>query len=266
MIRRSKYSLSKAKLAGSIGKNTTIVSSDADFILFVGIKKCPDSESLDKLLCDILDDFKRVLENFGIQYPIEDVDKKKYSLTFNVRNIKFDLLPAIDFVGNVANLKQQQQATLDVMKSNLSRYVYRFSSSLAFLTVDFMKRQSGFAHEMSRFAKIWYKSACIDEHVSGANYAMELVAVFVVQQMTTNSRRDAVCNFLKAIINFDRIDIVFADEYRHLKGHAPSSTEPLPRVLDPSNPYNNLGRSFTRKPHVIAALIVHAHNTMKNLQ
>lgn len=267
--RRSRYGISKAKIAGSIGKHTTIVSSDVDLIVFLHLKEEHqnlDSKGLDVLLSNVIDDFEAVLRNYNIQHPIKDIATNIYSLTFTVRNIKFDLLPAIDFIGNQEDVLQQQQMTLDTMTRNLDRYVYRFSSSLAYSTVEFMKKQSSFAHDMARLAKFWYKSACIDQHISGANYFMELVAVFVVNQMTTYKHCDAFRNFLKQMTNFERINIVFADEYRQLIGHRPAENESLPRMIDPSNPYNNLGKFFAREPRVIAALKGHAQNTLQNLQ
>lgn len=220
---------------------------------------------MDEALSNALVNFEEVLSTFNILYPIKEIDSTNYSLKFRVRNIKFDLLPAIDFVGNQDNPELQQQLTLDVMVQNLQRNVYRFSSSLAFATVNFMEKQSAFAHDMARLAKFWYKSACIDVHVSGSSYLMELVAIFVVNQMQTQTHRDAFRNFLYQMRNFERINIVF-DEYGHLNGHRPSNNVPLPCVIDPSNPYNNLGKHFANKPHVMATLKVHAQNTLQNLE
>lgn len=273
--RCKKFRLSKTKIAGSIGKSTTIASSDVDSIIFLHVnvkQQGLDDEKLDAFLFNALEDFKKVLTSYNIRYAIENVSQTVFSLKFTVRNIKFDLLPAIDFVGNGKGISDrassQQQLTLDVMKQNLKRNVYRFSSSLSFVTVNFMKKQTPFAHGMARLAKIWYKSACIVDHVSGASYFMELVAVFVVNQiqMANQNYRDAFCSILNQMINFERINIVFADEYRHLIGHRPDNNEPLPRIIDPSNPYNNLGKHFVKKPNVIAAVKVHAQKTLQNLQ
>lgn len=238
-----------------------------DLIVFLWLPQPDlDSKGVDALLSDALDDFEEVLRNYNFHYPIKDIAKTVCSLKFTVRNIKFDLLPAIDFIGNRDDPQLQQQLTLDAMVPNLSRYVYRFSSSLAFSTVDFMKKQSAFAHEMARLAKFWYKSACIEKHVSGASYFMELVAVHVVKQMTNHKHREAFQKFLQEMKNFERINIVFAEEFRHLKGHRMPSNESLPRVMDPSNPYNNLGNHFAGKIDVVAALKKHAQKTLENLQ
>lgn len=235
------------------------------FVLNSVDRRVLDSNGLDVLLSQVLHDLANVLRNYNFQYPIKDIDLNKYSLKFSIRNIKFDLLAAIDFVGNEDNPGKQQQLTLDVIAQDLPKNIYRFSSSLAFATVDFMKKQSSFANEMARLAKFWYKSACIDVHVSGSSYFMELVAIYVVNQMHTHSHRDAFRNFLNQMINFERINIVF-DEYGHLTGHRPSNNVPLPCVIDPSNPYNNLGKHFKRMPNVMATLKVHAQHTLQNLQ
>lgn len=263
----SRYKLSSTKIAGSIGKKTTIVSSDVDMIIFLppDVNGPLNSHNLDKFLSDVLEDFEWVLRNYNILFPIKDIRHTAYSLNFNVRNFQFDLLPAIDFMGNSSNLLLQQQMTLDIMPENLRSNVYRFSPSLAFSTVDFMKKQSSFAHDMARLAKFWYKSASIATHVSGASYFMELVAVHVVHKMSSNKHSDAFVNFLQQIINFENIDIVFLDEYRLLNGHRPTDVM-LPRLMDPVNPYNNLGRHFTTKSQVIPALKAHARNTYQNLR
>lgn len=241
--KRCDYRLSKNKIAGSIGKSTTIVSSDVDLIVFLWISRPDlDSKEIDVLLSEALDDFEVVLRRFNIQYPIKDITKTVCSLKFTVRNIKFDLLPAIDFIGNQDDPKLQQQLTLDAMMPNLSRYVYRFSSSLAFSTVAFIEKQSAFAHDMARLAKFWYKSACIEKHVSGASYFMEMVTVHVVNQMTSFKHSEAFHIFLLQMMNFDHINIMFAKEFRDLDGHRPNANEQLPRVMDPSNPWQAFRR------------------------
>lgn len=267
---RSRYGIPKTKIAGSIGKVTTILSSDVDLVIFINKSHLP---GLDFDL--VLKEFEDLLRNWS-RYAVKNVRRTQYSVQFTVNNYDFDLLPAIDFVheANIGPEQQivlQQQRTLDKMKEDLHRNVYRYSSSLSFSTVNFMKKQPLCVHEMVRLAKFWYKSACVDEYVSGAKYVMELIATKVCHAVSTSFGTDvpyvtAFQKFLEDIVYFDSLDIIFEDEYRSLNEHKPRQNRVKPSVLDPANPYNNLAEAFISKPKAVKALKMHAERTLANIR
>lgn len=261
------------KIAGSIGKATTIISSDVEIIVFVNKVHLPHFEN-------VLAEFEGLLRNWR-RYVVKIMRRTQYSIQFTVNNYDFELLPAIDFVdetniGADRQLVLQQQRTLNIMKEDLHRNVYRYSSSLTFSTDNFMKKQSPFAHDMARLAKFWYKSACVEEYVSGAEYVMELIAFKAsggINQI--DLWRGLQCEkwhmltfqkFLEDVQHFDSLDIIFKEEYRSLYGHKPCRNRAKPSVLDPANPYNNLAEAFMDKPKVIKALKMHAERTLHNIR
>lgn len=65
-----------------------------------------------------------------------------------------------------------------------------------------MKKQESLALDMARLAEFWYKSACINDNMNGAKYAMEL-AIKASQEVARcngkNLHLDAFLKFLEEI-------------------------------------------------------------------
>lgn len=259
---RSQYKISKTKMAGSYGKKTSIISSDIDIVIFIK-DVCPPFEH-------VIREFETILK--GIDW-ITHVESTKYSLQFKAKNYEFDLLPASDLVPNQNigahnRVQLQQRRVLKEMKKKSTRNAY--SSSLAFSTVDFMKRQSSFAKEIVRIAKFWYKSACITESISGAKYAMELIAVDAANHVENQGNSSlsyyaAFSRFLETVQDFDNMDIVFDYTFDKIsRKHWPAEEVDFVRLIDPANPYNNLANNFS--DDVIEVLRDHASETLSRLQ
>lgn len=265
---KSRFAITKSKTAGSIGKSTTIISSDVDVVIFVNDKQPPFD--------DVLIEFEGILRNATrneLKSAVTDIRRNQCSLQFKVDHYDFDLLPATNFVheantGPDQQIRVQQQRTLDAIKrATQNRSMY--SSSLAFSTVNFMKKQNSFAHDMVRLAKFWYESACITDYVYGAKYAMELIAIKASQVVKYNSENlhlAAFQKFLEDVKYFSSIDLVFHEEYDHLHGHQPPKNRSTPFILDPANPYNNLAEAFMKRPNAIEALKNHAERTLRNIR
>lgn len=137
-------------MAGSSGKKTTIIGSDIDCVLFVNGER----PSFKGVLTDI-ENILTLTDSFNIR----DVRKTRYSVQFKALEFEFDVLPAVNFteglqLGGDELIDEQQKRVMRIIKEN-PKAGYMYSSSLAFSSVRFMKRQDGFANEMVRIAKYW---------------------------------------------------------------------------------------------------------------
>lgn len=260
----SQYKISQTILAGSYGKKTDIIGSDIDIVVFIQNKLPP----FDNVLIEFEDILKRS------EKRVTKIKRTRYSLQFNIDNYEFDLLPATDFVSepNISAERKfilQRRRTLEEMARTGNEY--GFSSSLAFATVKFMKKQSSFVHLCARLAKYWYKGACITTYVSGAKYAMELIAIYAGQcvenEGATYPYAAAFEKFLETVQDFRNIDIVFDYTYNGLKReHWPDVDDNYARLTDPANPYNNLLGGFFDNEDVIEELEEKAAATLDRME
>lgn len=225
----------------------------------------------------VLDQFVKILlsvRDNDQKCPIKNMRKTRYSLQFNYRGYEFDLLPATDFVpepntGSHQQVTFQQRRTLNEMAKKRNKYCY--SSSLAFSVIDFMKQQSSFVHDIVRLAKLWYKGACITTYISGAKYAIELIAVeaanYVEDEKQAYPYVAALRRFLETIEDFESMDIVFDYTYEQIsRKHWPPENVDYVRLIDPVNPYNNLVDGFFANADVIQELQGVAAFTIEQLQ
>lgn len=259
---KSPFKIGQVCVAGSSGKKTTICDSDVDCILFINDKQPPFD--------DVLDDFENIL-TMTDSYQIKDVVTTKCSIQFKSSNFDIDILPAANFISNCSGEDMehfndlQHRTTLDYIKTDPESLSYVYSGSLAKTTVKFMKRQDGFAHEMVRIVKYWFKTLYFEKKISGAKSLIELVAVFaVIEERKYDSTSYLKCftRILNYLRNFDDINIVFENEYKFEEHQILDVSRP--RVMDPVNPYNNFAKNWDEK--AIELLKVYANETYDRLQ
>lgn len=237
---KSRYPIGRIYIAGSAGKKTTTFNWDMDLVLFINDEQPP---------------FKEVLDNFEDTFLIENsldiknIRKTPYSIQFTIGQIDFDILPAPNFVtrdsGRADADELQQQRTLDRIKCDPAKYGYMYSGGLAQASINFMKRQDDFAHDMVRLAKFWFKSL-FNEYVSGGKLLVELVAVYAAQKEAnypSKSQLRCFTTFIHLMQNFECLDVVFEGEYKFREHQVTDNSRP--RVMDPINPYNNLARNWS---------------------
>lgn len=221
--------------------------------------------------------FKEVLEEFNDiltmsdSYKIRDVRLTKYSVQFKANDLEFDLLPAANFFVNCHNdnsdhlSDEQHRKTLDYIKPNPEKFGYLYSGSLAKATVNFMKRQDGFAHEMVRISKFWYQTLYFNEYVSGAKNSIELIAVYAaLKERNYDSLSYLRCfmQILNYLMKFDDLNVVFGNEYKFPEHQILDKGRP--RLMDPVNPYNNLVKNWSRQS--IELIKLYANETNRRLQ
>lgn len=228
-------------MAGSIGKKTNIVSSDMDCVLFLNDEEPP------------FDDIMNCFYEIFVDSPFNEVftiRKNKFAVQFKNDNFKLDLVPAPNFTGNKKHIDLQQKIALERIMENPKVNCYVYSSALAEATVDFMERRVGFANDMARIAKFWFKSCSFDGiYISGASTFIELVAVFAARHgqrgpRKYNSYLKCFIRFLLMLIRFDELNVEFPMGNSVFREHLQFMDDQRPCVIDPVNPYNNLARNW----------------------
>lgn len=234
---KTNFKIGRTHFAGSVGKKTNVQSSDIDLICLINDKMPPYQ--------DVKDDFYSILKNSSIKNDF-NIEKKKHSIQLTKENFKMDVVPGTNFVKvnkrqSIAN--QQIENVLQRIKENPDENFYKFSASLAEATVQFMKTRVGFANEMARICKQWYKSVKpTEDYISGGSTFIELVAVFAARRGQRGNRKfnsylKCYIRFLEFLINFEQLNVAFNRCNPVFKAHLPSKS--IPRVIDPVNPYNN---------------------------
>lgn len=157
-----------------------------------------------------------------------------------IKGVNFDICTAISFDQNP---KKQREKVLEKIRQlpKLTENSYKYSTSLTETQVEFVKRQSSFAHKLIRLAKYWNKTLFIDSYVSGRSTLIELIAIhtaIIEEQRPKQSLFRGFNEFLKSMSEFDKLNIVFDMFYS--KAEIPTNVfEQKPLVLDPCNQYSN---------------------------
>jgi len=264
--RKSRFPPARFCKAGSVGKATAIPGYDNDFVAFINGQE-PPFES-------VLDDYEDILMLTN-RPKIVNLKKTIHSLQFQANGIDIDLLPAQNFVSGFLNLggdalaKKQANLALEQIqeKYKVNRgTIYNYSSSLAEAHVMYMKRQSGFIHELARLCKFWNKTLTIDAYISGRSTIIELLAIYAGQTEENNQSSPSILRafnrFLENMKNLDKIGISFQSEVLNLTCSPPEF--PKPFIIEPSNPFNNLAKGI--KPRAMEQFKKFAGETLRRLK
>lgn len=146
---QSRYCIPTINIAGSVGKETNIISSDVDLFIFIKNIQLEDYEN-------VLEEFESLFRNWS-RYDMKDLLWRNISVNFTVNNLEFDVVSVIDFVHEK-----------NIGAEDINRNDIRYSPSLAFSVVNFVQKQPAAMRDVERLAKFWYKSACIEGHILGA--------------------------------------------------------------------------------------------------
>jgi len=253
----SPFKIDRTTISGSYGKSICLEGFDVDVVAFVNNENPP---------------FDKVIENSeGILRPysvvISNLSHTPHSIQFRVNGIDFDLLPAPNHTlgrqfyspeGRVDFQKQAVHKKIQEYYESTGRYSSMFSSGLAESQVEFMKKQTAFTHEVVRLAKYWLKSIPIQKF-PGSSMIIELIATFAAQR-NPYYIMDGFRSFLVMMSDLRHVNITFGNTF------IPASLSgQRPMILDPSNPYNNLGTKFIENPHLIQNFKNYAEVTLIRL-
>ncbi len=268
MQKTSSYKIDRFAFAGSFGKRTNVLQSDADCIYFINDHEPPFDE--------IIKEFYDICNHSAVRNSFEsyNIEMNKNSINLEIDGLEMDVVLATNFV--TVKKKQslahiQQREALQRIKLNPEENCYKYSSAMAEATVNFMKHRVGFANEMARIAKYWFKSRGIDDtkHISGASTFIELVAVYAARKGRRRNRQHnpylkAFIRFLQMLMNFKELDVSFNNRSALFMKH--SFYHKMPRVIDPVNPYQNFARYWSSHKDKTDELKNEAATTFRRLQ
>ncbi|CAG7838282.1 unnamed protein product [Allacma fusca] len=249
----SRYIISKQFIAGSIGKNTFLgynLEPGFEVVLFVR------NHTYLATLTPVTEEFHSILQNlpsrseywssfvlmpplqngFGVQFSFETTIIGQ-STDPKAVTIEFELLPAYDFSSNVDEqtqtvLKKLGLSTNLVMDNNM------YSGSLSEKTVEFVKNQSDFVHNVIRLAKLWDMKLLEDvrrlrdgdSDISERSSIIELIAIHAAQR-SEGDILESFRTFLYLMMDIRRVNINFSnqncDQFLGMK------------IIDGVNPYRN---------------------------
>lgn len=236
---QSRYKLDRCRLLGGVSKKTSIVLKfDYDCVVYVN--------DIDPPFDQLLDEWDTIL-TLKLKDMVSDTKLTKHSIQFGIDGFDFDLLPSSNYTGvnhdvmkQVKTIWKKIEDVPDVEKQRRLSSLY--SSGLSELALEFMKKQSGFIHDLCRLAKFWKGTILFEQYVSGRSSIIEYLAVKAGQEEEAAAINDKLSilrgfrRFLNLLNNYERIDIIFTTFYD--RDLVPISKKPY--LIDPTNPYNNL--------------------------
>jgi hypothetical protein len=236
-------SVDRCCVTGSFGKGTALPKFDIDLVVFINNMMPPFTSALEELQRYL----PRKLGNIEMEMTT------RYSVQFLLDGFNVDLLPAPNLVhGPVASKAEEQyqraiEKIRSLPKSSIEKDMRYWGSSLAEVTVDFMKKQQSFVNAAVRLAKLW-KSGCSVLPSTFpkwfSSFLVEIVASEAAKTELRHHPNDASLvrvfeNFLKALSVPETLRIVVSDRYQEVDIPERISKQ-KPLVLDPVNPYCNL--------------------------
>ena len=242
----SKFSLDRWRLVGGLAKKTsTLLKADADIVVFY-------NDEIER---------KRVLNDFHdillIHTSLTEDDmkiSKNEVMQFELDGIPIDLLATENNFSNHTGTnvieEQRKNSLLKVKQSGLISHsiidkvqIKDLSFDLSESSVEFMKKQSKFVHDVARLAKYWNQVILFKHYVHGRSMVFELLgtqaALEEEQKYAQPSISRAFKRFLKMVCYIRTLNIVFPDYYKRSEIPFEVSKQ-IPLLMDPVNPYNNL--------------------------
>jgi len=143
---------------------------------------------------------------------------------------------------------------------------YFLSGSLTETSIEFIKKQSPFAHNLIRLAKFWNKTIFIQEYISGRSTLIELIAIYAANKEEKYDRQSILRGFKSFLVlmkDFKTLNIVFEMFYKRNEVETYVSSQ-SPLILDPSNPHNNFAHDITE--NVINKFKEFAETSIKRLE
>ena len=237
-------------VSGSFGKTTSVVGPfDIDLVVFLNEAFPPFDSTLTELTKFLTQELD------GIQMEVETETTTRYSVQFILDGFHVDLLPASNLVPSKSATNPTALQRLAVWKKlgelceeHRMEEMRPWSAALAESTVEFMKRQSSFAHAAVRVCKLWKKS-CLVVHSSFSLWftssLIELIAIKLANDEERDNPNDSSImkvfqNFLMALADVNRLSIILSDCYYEQSLVPDFMQQQRPLIMDPVNPYNNV--------------------------
>ena len=171
---------------------------------------------------------------------------------------KFYLVPAPNLSQNP---DEQYRLTLEKISSNSKEVVHLLSPTLAERIVSFMKKytdtnktEGSLMRQFIRLVKLWNKlSVGEDVYISGRSFIFELIAIHVWEKYRSEKLSQLFFHFLNEMESFHSLRVEFHNDSTDVDSNdnrvinLKTSNDDLPIIIDPSNPYNDLGAGIKEK-------------------
>ncbi|PIK58969.1 putative 2'-5'-oligoadenylate synthase-like protein 2-like [Apostichopus japonicus] len=165
-----------------------------------------------------------------------------------------DLLPATNRLPrselsqgrNPQDLQYKMTLAYILNSSNPFDEGYQQSPALSKTAVEFVKRKNEVFHcsTVTRLAKFWSKTVCVEGFHSGRSTIMEYIAIRSAEMEQNTGRENtlkAFRRFLTIVSNPEEMAIYWTEYYK-IGDIKPRMKNSRPLLLDPTNPYNNILR------------------------
>ena len=250
--KNSKYQLDRCRLVGGLGKKTSVARyADADLVVFYNNKGCAKE--------DILNDFKNILVKHK-RIRREDIKiTPNFIMKFKLNDIPIELVIAYNHAVGIpipttkTVIDVQRERSYEAFKrSALARSgglhgesVPELGMELTESSVDVIKKQSKFVHDVIILAKYWSQKLLFKYYVYGRSFIIETLAAraaWYEEKNTKPSLKQAFEAFLEMVskIRTQRIIWNYPTYYNDSEIPAYIRSGQLPILMDPVNPYNNL--------------------------
>jgi len=205
-------------------------------------------------------DKKMVLENFqDVLVKCFASSLKRISTTRNmIMKLELDDIPIDLVVAENSTNSQGDQVTTQRVNS-IAKFkskengvpenamtVADLGCALTESSVEFLKKQTKFVHDVALLAKYWNHGILFKEYVYGRSLIMELLACQAAIQRQENYTNPSIANafiaFLEMVCNLQKQNVVFHETMAYYKkSDIPKDIlEQRPMLMDPVNPFNNL--------------------------
>lgn len=202
------------------------------------------------------------------------------SIQFELNKFTFYIFPVPNFIENRditrdECIKRQHKITFERIYRDPEELIGPiYDAALVESRVQFLKTQDIFVTEMICITKFWYKTLYIHDHVPDSNAFIKMITIYAanleLSHCATVNKLHYHCfiRVLDFIIDFDSLNITFLEKYSTpmLRTAAKRMYAIRPKVLDPSNPFNNLAKGFIDRPQMKSLLIAYARKTKLRIE
>nr|KAG5693114.1 hypothetical protein BaRGS_014064 [Batillaria attramentaria] len=204
------FTVAQVLKGGSLGKGTAIKgSADIDLVVFFnGLPTVDDlKRELPNLLQIIQDEVKDHSEWKG---RVKQVKVTPYSVTFTLDGQKVDILPASEAIRRDLKSPTKIYSTIESSRDGARKAARHYSTSLAPLQVEFVKKVPGSLKGVIGLLKYWKQ----ENNVNIRSYSLELLAIHVSQEYSTlKSTNDLFRECMRLLADPSNIQIAFGQHY-----------------------------------------------------
>ncbi|KAK7478370.1 hypothetical protein BaRGS_00030374, partial [Batillaria attramentaria] len=204
------FTVAQVLKGGSLAKGTAIKgSADIDLVVFFnGLPTVDDlKRELPNLLQIIQDEVKDHSEWKG---RVKQVKVTPYSVTFTLDGQKVDILPASEAIRRDLKSPTKIYSTIESSRDGARKAARHYSTSLAPLQVEFVKKVPGSLKGVIRLLKYWKQ----ENNVNIRSYSLELLAIHVSQEYSTlKSTNDLFRECMRLLADPSNIQIAFGQHY-----------------------------------------------------